>query len=388
MANLKLNNIFGKVLIEDKNISGKQISQAEEIAIWFEKECLKKWPDINEAGLIRRARAALQKAGYIEGEIQNCTGIKRGVKEYFDGLQKKGKVSVSRKLSADLLHGLINLSLLPQWTSSDIESVIDTYHNKFAALSNKTDDKFAAYDRLMAAYETIALQYPVPERKPELFISISGQFYELKRKHDKNFQKLYKKLNKIAKEYSGSKRSENHDIYEKSKKIEAKGFLAEEISNALYDVISDFDAWTSPDKLIGFANEVKRLAILTKQERKLFDLLIEVASDPANVDKKKNEICETWKSVYNSYGFTDANFRQLKRRLIEALTKKLPGNLWEMLYSIKNREDLYHLEKMEVEFSDIKIAKSSKAYVLSEREMALKFIILLQDYDNKNHKAT
>lgn len=412
MATQKIISLFEDVRTGIAGITAKDKKQADKDAVWFYEKYKTNFPKKTDTEIEKEAKILIDRFLYIDPlvikelkskhlkDISNPKFDKNGKKisipplealigknlkskleKHFKQIEKPLEIeeNASKKISRDLLEGLIDLKLLPTWSvkknlstwsKNDISAVINLYHKKYHDLSIEKDDDFAAYKRLEAAYQRIA-KYPVADREPEFFKSIVGQFVHWEEEPDKFFLHLNKDLKRILKKYKTQEDEQN------SKQI-IKKYSIEDVNSLFVDKLferPDSDLDNKLSKIENYLNEIRNTESIPKQEKRLFDILIEIVTD-ANIDAKtEKEISDLCKKRLMDEGITAENFRAIKSRLMKMLSRnkgavgmlhfeKAISDELNELYNIINSLDLSEQNYITTE-NEINL----KAYRFSDDEM-------------------
>ena len=403
MATQKLINLFEDVRTGIAGITTKDKKQANKDAVWFYEKYKTNFPKKTDTEIEKEAKILIDRFLYIDPlvikelkskhlkDISNPKFDKNGKKisipplealigknlkskleKHFKQIEKPLEIeeNASKKISRDLLEGLIELKLLPTWSvkknlstwsKNDISAVINLYHKKYHDLSIEKDDDFAAYKRLEAAYQRIA-KYPVADREPEFFKSIVGQFVHWEEEPDKFFLHLNKDLKRILKKYKTQEDEQN------SKQI-IKKYSIEDVNSLFVDKLferPDSDLDNKLSKIENYLNEIRNTESIPKQEKRLFDILIEIVTD-ANIDAKtEKEISDLCKKRLMDEGITAENFRAIKSRLMKMLSRN------------KGAAGMLHFEKaISDELNELyniinSLDLSEQNYITTENEINLK----------------
>ncbi len=362
MATQKLISLFEEVRTGKNGIKLINKRQASKDAEWFYKKYKTNYPEMNDAEIEKAAKDLIYRFVFIGEDIsskieqkikenspknnnlkpslETAIGayLKTKLKNYFKEIEKPiNQKNASKNISKDLLEGLIKIELLPRWTKTEIQRVINKYHNIYKDLSLKTDNEFAAYERLFAAYERIAIteKYPVADRNPNFFLKIVGQFFELKEEVDKNWKEYLKDLNRRLNKYksmdevilaeekemsrkrTGKKPKPKKGFYDVGKVSIYDDSVTNKFVDKLFDEMQDPDIEKMVSKIERYSNEVRKK--VPKQEARAFDILIEVVTDPnidAKTEKKISDLC---KNRLMAEGITAVNFSAIKSRLLKIL---------------------------------------------------------------------
>ena len=421
MATQKLTTLFEEVRTGVKGITAKDKKQADKDAVWFYEKYKTNFPKKTDTEIEKEAKILIDRFLYIDPlvikelkskhlkDISNPKFDKNGKKisipplealigknlkskleKHFNQIEKPLEIeeNASKKISRDLLEGLIELKLLPTWSvkknlstwsKNDISAVINLYHKKYHDLSIEKDDDFAAYKRLEAAYQRIA-KYPVADREPEFFKSIVGQFVHWEEEPDKFFSDLNKDLKRKLKEY----KSMDDQIWEEEKELNSKltgkkpkkskgipkiGKVSIDDDSVKNDLKYKLSL-AMPDsenenlsKIEKFEREILRTERIPSQPNRLLSILKEIVQDPNINVTSKDEIWNLCRERLIAEGIAIRNYDQIKSRLL----KILKGN--------RGATGMLHL------MSPVNVNLNLQAYRFSEEEIK-KMIELKRLFEN------
>jgi len=335
LENIKI--LFENIKITKEKLSHEQSEKAGEIAERFISENKEIWTDISDERIYENAESAIDFLQLKLNNSETLEAISKSISKYLKKLSKKEQEVESRKISRDLLEGLIKEKFLTQWSKKEIETVINFYHKKYFNLEKATSNPYAAYDRLRASYERIAEYYPVDKRKPEFFIDIAKQFFELQDETDKNWKDHIKDINKIINKYKtqdekyasaqikNSKKTiktniANVKLIHNIKKVsidDDESINNQFVDELFYSIRDDIGLNSKLSKIDRFINEILKISKLSKQEEKLFYILIDIVKDPDNKAKTQKEIMDLCKKELISQGIRCENYRAIKKRLFD-----------------------------------------------------------------------
>jgi hypothetical protein len=393
MATQKLIQLFEDVLKVNEEGSHTKQQKAKRNANWFYEKCKDKiklddieidklakdlidrflYEDpnvINELTKqynLKKENPEYDKNGKVKPilslQFQIANELMKKLKWYFKEREKDINTSASVKISKELLRGLVKLNLLPNWdeqngfqiwTETDIINVVEKYHETYKYLSLEIDDQFAAYKRLLEAYENRISKKKLSDRKPELFNNIVRQFFNWDENPDKNWKAhssdLRKLLNKWkSHEDEGIERESNNLLNKSKRKTKISNILRISLDddNALDNFLDKIfynhsDDSTTEEQLDEINKKCKEIINIYKPPREalLFEILREVTSDPLIRAYKQKEIFNICKERLLKEGINSRYFDKLKSSLLKILTKNR-GDGGMLHFTLHNDSVLY-----------------------------------------------
>jgi hypothetical protein len=288
--------------------------------------------------------------------------LMKKLKWYFKAKQKEVNSSLSVKMSIELLRELVKLNLLPSrdeekdieiWTETDIINVVDIYHETYKHISLEKDDQFAAYKRLLEAYENRISKKKLADRKPEFFTKIVRQFFDWDENPDKNWKAYSSDLRKLLNKWKSHEdeiiERENNNSSIKTKKINISQIqiFSLDDDNAIDHFLDKIFINHSNDsnieeQLDEINKKCKEIINIYKPPREalLFEILREVTSDPLIRAYKQKDIFNICKERLLKEGINSRYFDKLKSSLLKILTKNR-GDGGMLHFTLHNDSVLY-----------------------------------------------
>ena len=402
--NTQLSQLFEYVFEKNSQTGAVPRMGANELAIWFEKQCKQLKSEINEEEVFEMALTTLSNVFYLDDfKHQRFEAIKRKFNLYLkkefclEGIDKRKEVE-------KILIAISN-KLTPNWSLDVIENMVNSLYYFFRKVLITNDD--AVIERVNLAFAQLTKHIDSKSMKPEYFyVTVLNNL--LLTEDKKEYIKIQ---NKVKENFLSLFNQEFIDFDVNLKKTFVKRLVY--IENPLdyeklrdeVDTISLEDAEENTKAVISAYTNLLKHGGLSKAEQKMLKALIE--SLDLEGEQTYKEYIKKVRQIINA---TPENTRQIINRIRKRINLPENQELKSQLFGFKQVSDdmlaLAFLEEMfnetnenmkkentleKMNFSNLEESKKSELISLfqcSNYEIDHSPEVYYDDYDNWKKSST
>ncbi len=303
-----------------------QNQKSSEIALWFEEQCKKINPSIDDETIFDLANSALADIFYLDNsKNKNYTNIKKDlliyVKNDLIGIEPNHKSKVIEALK----------SIFPNWTIEQYEDVYNYCCYKFNKLLKS--DSNAILERINESYLVInKINYQIDDMVSYFKKVLYSKYSLVDRRHQEYELITTQMLEQLMSKYNANESNKDEYIL----------------------------------KIAAFSSKTLKSNQLTESQKKLFELFVDLS-----MDEKIKTYKDYVKAVKSKLDYTEDNFKQLMKRLkdkIKSLNTNL--NLKDELLSFGITDNSMEDDLKTLELIDFIVTKSNfSPYRFSAEEL-------------------
>jgi hypothetical protein len=312
------------------NVLAKHINpqnqKSSEMALWFEEQCKKINPSIDDETIFDLANSALADIFYLDNsKNKNYTNIKKdlliNVKNDLIGIEPNHKSKVIEALK----------SIFPHWTIEQYEDVYNYCCYKFNKLLKS--DSNAILERINESYLVInKINYQIDDMVSYFKKVLYSKYSLVDRRHQEYELITTQMLEQLMSKYNANESNKDEYIL----------------------------------KIAAFSSKTLKSNQLTESQKKLFELFVDLS-----MDEKIKTYKDYVKAVKSKLDYTEDNFKQLMKRLkdkIKSLNTNL--NLKDELLSFGITDDTMDDDLKSIELIEFIVTKSNfSPYRFSAEEL-------------------
>lgn len=312
------------------NVLAKHINpqnqKSSEMALWFEEQCKKINPNIDDETIFDLANSALADIFYLENsKNNNYTNIKKDLLTYVKndliGIAPNHKLKVIEALN----------SIFPHWTKDQYEDVYNYCYYKFNKLLKS--DSNAILERINESYLVIEkIDYQIDNMVSYFKKILRSKYSLVDRRHQEYELITTQMLEQLMSKYNANESNKDEYIL----------------------------------KIAAFSSKTLKSNQLTESQKKLFELFVDLS-----MDEKIKTYKDYVNAVKSKLNRREDNFKQLMKRLkdkIKSLDTDL--NLKDELLSFAITEDTMDDDLKTIELIEFIVTKSNLTpYRFSSEEL-------------------
>ncbi len=312
------------------NVLAKHINpqnqKSSEMALWFEEQCKKINPNIDDETIFDLANSALADIFYLENsKNNNYTNIKKDLLTYV----KNDLIGIAPNHKSEVIEALE--SIFPHWTIEQYEDVYNYCCYKFNKLLKS--DSNAILERINESYLVInKINYQIDDMVSYFKKVLYSKYSLVDRRHQEYELITTQMLEQLMSKYNANESNQDEYIL----------------------------------KIAAFSSKTLKSNQLTESQKKLFELFVDLS-----MDEKIKTYKDYVKAVKSNLDYTEDNFKQLMKRLkdkIKSLDTDL--NLRDELLSFAITEDTIDDDLKTIELIEFIVTKSNLTpYRFSSEEL-------------------